>query len=137
MIVRPVHVHQPFPNPAERGERRGRTVDELAICPRTGERAFEDQLIFRARFKAVFIQKVFQGRAKFFNIKQGLNRAAFFAAANERAVGAFAQHQIERAQNDGFARTGFTRDDVATRLEFQRQVAYQSQIFDAQRRQHF
>ena len=46
------------------------------------------------------------------------------------------EDEIERADDDGFARTGFACDDVATGLEFQRQVAHESEVFDAQRRQH-
>ena len=42
----------------------------------------------------------------------------------------------ERAEDDGFARAGLAGDDVATRLELQRQVAHEGEVFDAQRRQH-
>jgi hypothetical protein len=73
---------------------------------------------------------------KFFHVKHRLDRATFFAAADERAVGAFAEDEVQRADDDGFARAGLAGDDIATRLEFQRQVAYQGKVFDAQRRQH-
>src|ERR1039458_5834127 len=137
MIVRAVYVHEPFANAGKRGERGRRTVDELAVRSRAGERALEDELIIFARFKAVLFQKTFQRRAKFFHIEHGLDGAAFFAAADERAVGAFAEDEIQRAEDDGLARAGFARDDVATGLEFQREVAHEGEVFDVQRRQHW
>ena len=117
-------------------QRGRRAVDELAVGPGGGERALEDELVFLARFKAVFLQKVFQRRAEFFHIEHGFDRATFLAAADERAVGAFAEHEVERADDDGLARAGFAGDGIAAGLEFQREVGHEGEVFDAQRRQH-
>ena len=136
VVVRAVHVHEPFADVSERGERGRRTVDKLAVGSGGGERAFKDKLIFLARFEAVFFEKIFQRRAKFFYIEDGLDRAAFLAAADERAVGAFAEDEVERADDDGFARAGFAGDDVAAGLKLQREVAHECEVFDAKRRQH-
>ena len=70
------------------------------------------------------------------NIEHGLDRATFLAAADERAVGAFAEDEVERADDDGLARAGLAGDDVAAGLEFQREVGHEGEVFDAQRRQH-
>jgi hypothetical protein len=70
------------------------------------------------------------------HIKNRLDGAAFFAAADERAVGALAEDEVERADDDGFARAGFAGDDVAAGLEFEREIAHQGEIFNAQGRQH-
>ena len=57
MIVRAVHVHQPFADGGETLQRGRRAVDELAVGAGAGERALEDELIFLARFQAVLFQK--------------------------------------------------------------------------------
>jgi len=62
MIVRPVHVHEPFADAGENVQRRGRAVDELTIRPRTRERALENELIVLTRLKAVLIDERFQRR---------------------------------------------------------------------------
>ena len=81
-------------------------------------------------------RKFFSGARSFCSVKHRLDGAAFLAAADERAVGAFAEDEVERAEDDGFARAGFAGDDVAAGLEFQREVAHEGEVFDAQRRQH-
>ena len=53
-----------------------------------------------------------------------------------RAVGAFAKDEVERANDDGFARAGLAGDDIAAGLKFERQVRHEGEVFDAQRRQH-
>ena len=94
MIVRAVHIHKPFANGRERGERGCRTVDELAIRATRGKISFQHELMFLARFETVFFEKSFQRCAEFFGVEDGFDGTAFFAAADERAVGAFAQNQI-------------------------------------------
>ncbi len=136
MVVRAVHIHEPFANRRENIQRGGRAVDELAICSGAGERAFEDELIFFARLKAVLFQKTFQRRAEFFHVEHGLDGATVAAAADERAVSAFAEDEVERADDDGLARAGLAGDDVAAGLKFQREVAHEGEVFDAERRQH-
>ena len=78
----------------------------------------------------------FNGARSFFHVEHGLDGAAILAAADERAVGAFAEDEVESADDNGLARAGFAGDDVATGLEFQREVAHEGEVFDAQRRQH-
>jgi len=131
-----VHVHEPFADGCEDVQRRRRAVDELAVCAARYKSALEDELIVFARFEAVFLEKRFQRRTEFGDIEGGFDGAAFFAAADERAVGAFAEDEIERADDDGFARAGLAGDDIATGLEFQREVWNKSEVFDAERRQH-
>jgi len=112
--VRTVDIHKPFADDSKRVQRRGRAVDKLAVRARAGERAFENELIFLTRLKTILVQKLFQRRFQFRHVKNGFDRAAFLAAADERAVGAFAEDEVERADDDGFARAGFAGDDVAT-----------------------
>jgi phosphoribosyl 1,2-cyclic phosphate phosphodiesterase len=131
-----MNVHEPFADAGEHGQRGRRTIDELAVYACIGEMTFEDELVFLARFQAIRFEKLFQRCAKIFDIKDGLDRTAFLTAADERAVGAFAQDKVQRADDDGLASAGLARDGVAAGLEFQREVAHEGEVFDAQCRQH-
>ena len=57
MIVRAVHIHQPFANLLEHGQRGCAAVDKLTITAGGRERALEEQLIVFARLEAVLLQK--------------------------------------------------------------------------------
>ena len=56
VVVRAVHVHEPFANRRQDVQRGGRAVDELAVRAAGGEGAFEDELIRLARLQAIFLQ---------------------------------------------------------------------------------
>ena len=136
MVVRAVHVHKPFANGGEAGEGGGGTVDKLAVGSRGGEGAFEDELMVVTGFEAVVVEETFERGAEFPDIEDGLDAAAFLAAADEGTVGAFTENEVEGAENDGFAGAGFAGDDIAAGLELEREVAHEGEVFDAQRRQH-
>ena len=70
---------------------------------------------------------------------RGENRfdgAAISAAADERAIGAFAEDEIERVDDDRFAGAGFAGDGVIAGGEVQGEVRDQSEVLDAERGQH-
>ena len=50
--------------------------------------------------------------------------------------GTLAEDEIERADDDGFARAGFAGDGVIAGRKFERKVGDQGEIFDAQRGEH-
>ena len=136
VIVRAVHVHQPLADGGERGEGRGRTIDELAVGARIGECALEDKPMVVAGLQAVFIEKAFQRSAQLLHVEHGLDGATVAAAADEGTIGAFAEDEVERADDDGLARAGFAGNDVEARPELERQVRNEGEVFDAKRRQH-
>ncbi len=136
MIVRAVHVHQPFAQRAEHLQRGRRPIDELPVRARERERALEHELFVFARFKSVLFEKTLQSPAQLGHVEHRFDRATVRAAANECAIRALAQHEIERADDDGFARAGLARDRVAAGLKFERQIGDQRQVFDPQRREH-
>lgn len=136
MIVRAVDIHEPFADDREDVERGRRAIDELAVRTVRREGAFEDKLIFFARFKAVLVEEGFQRSTNFCHVEHSLHRATVAAATDRGAVGTFAENEIERADEDGFARSGFAADDVVAGLEFQRQIGHEGKVFDAQRGQH-
>ena len=115
MVVRPVQIHEPFPDVGENIERGRRAIDELAIRARAGERAFKDELMFLARFEAILLQERFDRCPKLRHVENCFNGTRITAAANERTVGALAQHQVERPDDDRLARTGFPRDGIVAR----------------------
>ena len=100
LIVRAVHIHQPFADLLEHGQRGGAAVDELAIAAGGGERAFEEQLIVLTRLQTVLLQKRGQRRIELGDIERGLDRALIGLGADKRTIGAFAQYEIERADED-------------------------------------
>ena len=136
MIVRPVDVHQPIAQRGERLQRGGRTVDKLAIGAGCGEGALEHELAGVAGFQSVDIEKIVERRAQCADIKHRLDGATIRTGADERAVSALAEHEIERADEDGFARAGLAGDGVVAGTKFQRQVRHQGQLFNAQRDKH-
>ena len=159
VVVRTVHVHQPFADRRQHIQRGGRAVDKLAICSTSREGALENELIFLARLQAVFF-KIFPQRRRSAGLRPGLfqitaassraggRRSALVdvqsrdiengfdgttiaAVADERTVGTFTEDEIERADDDGFARAGLAGDDIAAGLKLKRQVRYEREVFDA------
>ena len=70
------------------------------------------------------------------NLEHRLNRTTLRAAANERAVRALAEREIERADDDGFARAGLAGDGVVAALKLQRQVGDEREVLNSQRGKH-
>ena len=136
VLVRAVDVHQPLAQGGEDSQRRGGAVDELAVGAGAGEGALEEKLVVGARLEAVFLQKRLEGRAEPGDVEGGLDGATVAAAANEGAVGALAQGEVEGADEDGFAGAGFARNDVVAGLQLERQVGHEGEVLDAQGRQH-
>ncbi len=86
--------------------------------------------------KTIFLEEITRHRAALAEVENGFDRATVATGAQEGAVGAFAQQQVERADDDGFARAGLAGDDIVAGLQLQGQIRDQGQIFDAQGGQH-
>ena len=136
VIVRAVHVHEPLADGGEERERGRGAVDELAVGAGGGEGALEDELRALAGFDAVFLEERGECGANGRKIEDGFDGATVRAAADEGAVGAFAEDEIEAADDDGFARAGLAGDGVVTGLKLEREVGDQREVFDSERRQH-
>ena len=136
VLVRAVDVHQPLAEGGEDVQGRGRAVDELPVGAGAGEGALEDELVVFARFQAVVFQKGFQRGLEAGDVEDRFDRATVAAAADEGAVGAFAQGEVQGADEDGFAGAGFAGDDVVAGLQLEGQVRHQGEVLDAQGRQH-
>ena len=136
MIVRAVHVDQPFADLLEHRERGGAAVDKLAVAAGSGKGALEEQLVFLTGFEAMFLEESGQGGLEFRNIERGLNCALIGFSADERAVGAFAENEVEGANENGFACARLAADGIVAGAELQREVGDQGKIANAQRFEH-
>ena len=136
VVVGSMNIHEPFSQHSQNVERGRRTIDELAVCSIAGEGPLQDELIVLARFQAIFVQKTTQGRPEQTDVKYGLHRTTLAAATDQGALGAFTDHQIKGADDDGLAGARLAGDSTESRLEFQGQVSDQSQVFDAQDDEH-
>ena len=134
VLVRAVNVHQPLTEAGQHVQRRGGTVNELAVGAGAGERAPEDKLILFARLQTVFIEKRFHRGFEAANVEYRFHRARLAAGADQRAVSPLAQHQIQGANKNGFAGAGLAGNDVVTGLQLQSEVRYQGEVLDPKRR---
>ena len=135
MVVGAVHIDEHFAERSKNRERGGRAVDELAVRAGGRERALEDELMIFTGFEAVFIQ---EGREswKLFGGEDGFDGAAIRATANESAISAFAEDEVEGTDDDRFAGAGFAGDSIVARREFESQVRDQGKILNTERGQH-
>ena len=136
MLVRSVDVHQPLAQGGEDVQGGGRAVDELAVGAGAGEGALQDELVVLARLQAIVLQKRLQRGFEPGHVEDRLDGATVAATADERAVGALAQREVEGADEDGLACAGLAGDDVVAGLPFKGQVGHQGEVLDAQGRQH-
>ena len=135
MIVGAVHIDEHFAERSKNRERGGRAVDELTIRAGGSEGALEDELMIFAGFETVFVEEGGEG-GKLFGGEDRFNRAAIRAAADERSIGAFAEDEVERANDDRLAGAGFAGDGVVAGGEIQGEVRDEGEVLDAERGQH-
>ena len=100
MIMRTVHIHQPFADRTQSGQSGGRTIDKLPVRSVGGKRALKDKLMVFTRFEALFRKEIFERRTKFVHVKYRFNTATFLTTPDQGAISAFTEDQVERAQND-------------------------------------
>jgi len=136
VLVRSVNIHQRFAERSEGIQRCRRAIDELAVGACGRKSAFEHELVVFARFETIFREKRFQRSFEPADVENRFDRATVAAGADVRAVGALAEHEVQRSDENGFAGAGFAGDNVIARLQFEGEVGDESEIFNAQRGQH-
>ena len=107
----------------------------MAVGAGGSERALEDELMILAGFEAVFVEEGGKSR-EFHSAEDCFDGAALRTAADEGAIGAFAEDEVECADDDRFSRAGFAGDGVVAGGEIQGEVRDQGEILDAERGQH-
>ena len=98
MIVRSVEVNQIVTKLLEIPQGGRRSIDELAISSGKRKAAFQNQ-IGVAWFDPRFLETRIPFR-EITAVKNCLDRAHVRASPDQRLVGAFAEQQLERADND-------------------------------------
>ena len=74
--------------------------------------------------------------ARVAEFEHGLDRAGVLAGADERFVGAFAEHEFERADDDGLAGAGFPGDADQAGAEFPDEFIDEGEIADFEKGEH-
>ena len=130
VFMGPVKINQAVAENFEQGEGAGRTVGELAAA-RGGDGAFEQEVAILTGFRASLCEELVVGGG-IGSVEDRFDGAGIRTRADEGFVGAFAKKQIERAEEDGFSRAGFSGNGIKSRPRSPGQLLDQSQILYAQ-----
>ncbi len=136
MFVRAVEVDELFAEGGEGGEGGGGTVDELAIGAAGGEGAFQDEDTGFAGIDAEVGEEGADGDVESTELEDGFDGAEVGTGPEGAAIGALPEDELEGAEDDGFAGTGFAGEDIEAGLELEGEVGHEGEISDPQRRQH-
>ena len=143
-----VHIHQQRRQPAQKGQRHDDPAYAAQVAFPRGD------LPLDADQSAIGLQLLLSQHSRRLrairNVHQRLHGGTVAAGANQPAIGAFAQHQVDAVHDDGFACAGFAAEHLHAFLKFhlklldQRDVAHRhghkhrayllSPVFAAQRR---
>ena len=116
VFVGAVKVHEVLAKAFEQGEGDRRVIDKLAGIGLADDAAHDELGFIAGHESAIGEDGVDFGRVLEF--EYGLNRAGVLAGSDQGFFGAFAQHELEGADNDGFAGTGFASDADEAGAEF-------------------
>src|SRR3989344_472774 len=133
MFVLAVHVDQVFAELAQHLDRHRPAVDETARGLVGLDHAPQQALPVLEQ--VVFLEP-FGGIVRRLQREAGGNLGARATVADHVAVGAAAQHQRQRVDENGLARAGFAREHREPRLEAQFQLADDGEIADVQNREN-
>ena len=89
-----------------------------------------------ARFEAVVGQEPVEGGWEGADIEDGLDGAGIGAGPDGLAVGPLAEEQVEGAEDDGFAGTGFAGDNHEAGGDLEGEFGNEGEVADAQGGQH-
>ena len=130
MVVRAVEIHQRIAEVPQKGERAGRAVHKLFARAFAQHRALDDESPILAGLRAGFFEEPVNWRRSG-NLEKPLDGAGIGSAANKRAVGAFAQEQLHRAEDDGFSRARLASDGHETSGGFPKEILDKCEVADA------
>src|SRR5437870_8430494 len=132
VFVLSVNVNQASPDFRKKVQRRETSVDIDAILPRAAENPFDNQ--FTAGIETQLFQLDFERRRKI--IEQRLDVRLFFFVADDVRSAALAADQAERIEDDRFAGTRLSGEDVESGSQLQRHLVDHGEILDPQLAQH-
>ena len=135
VIVRPVHVDQQLADALQHLERDLAVVDQALRGAARPDDAADDQLSVLAGRQAEFLEDRVNVRG-ILQDETGFRATGVFARPDQRPVRALAEQQVERPDQDRFARARFAGDHVQARLKIHADVLDEGKVLDAERSQH-
>ena len=109
MIVRPMQVHEAIAEFLQDGQCCRAPVDELPIRSTCAEDALDQKLSVLAWLDPLILQLGVQS-VRILHFENRFHRATVRAGANQRFIGSFAEHELQRTDNDGLTGTGLAGD---------------------------
>ena len=128
MRVLPVDIHQRVADELERARVDQRAVGSANVLPADRKLAIEREFVFFA-IDALLLEHFKDGFASQ-ERKRRLYARLFLAGFDEFTACAFAQHKIERFNNNGFSCAGFTRQHGKPTEERDRLMIDQRYVMD-------
>ena len=132
VVVGAVEINKSDAQLAQQGECAGRPVHKLLSRAFGQHGAFDNQRPVFARLRAAGFENGVNRRS-LGNLEKPFHRAGVGSVANESAVGAFAEQELHRAEDDGFSRSGFACDGDKPAGRFPKEIFHQGEVADAQR----
>ena len=132
MIMRAMKIDQEVSEGAKNRKSAGRTVRELFARSLRGQRALKKQAPVLARFSAMTGE---QGRYSFIVdvLENSLDRASVRIRANEVLVRPLSEDEGQRAEDDGLARSGLSRNGYESVWRLPSELFDEREIANAQR----
>ena len=134
VVVLPMDLDQPLAHLAHQSGRRRLVVDGGATAPVGAQLALEQQRLARLHIDAVLVQQRRDRACR--RVEGGGDDPTLRPAAHQAAVGARAQRQAQRVQQDRLARPRFSGQHAQPAVEFDRERLDQDDVADGERAQH-
>ena len=135
MIVRSVKIDKKFADAFEDLKGDGRAVDELLVGTAEADGALDEEFPILAGLQAGFGEDGIDGGGVLQG-KGGLDGAGVFAIADEGAVGALAQDELQGTDDDGLASSCFSRHANESWPQFPGDVFDEGKVADFDKREH-
>jgi len=136
MLRLPVNIHQKAAQAAQQAQVHGAPVHPRNAAAIGAQFAPQNNLVGVIEQIFCFQQGGNIVPARFWQPEDRLYTGAFGAAANLRRISASANHRLNRIQNNGFARTGLTREGNQPGAKTELQMLDDGKILDSQFGQH-
>ena len=134
VLVLAVDIHQQFRKPAQKSQRHNHAANTADIALGGGDFALDAQQA--ALCDKLLLPEGFSGLGAVGNIDQRLHGRAVAPRANQPAIGAPAQNQIDAVHNDGLAGARFTAKHMHAAVKVDLQVFDQRDIAHGHRHEH-
>ena len=135
VVVRAMEIDEVLAEALEHLKCDGAAIDELFVGTAAGDGAFDEQFAVLAGFGAGVGQDLID-ETGILEMKTSLHRAGVLAGADQGAVGALAEDELEGSDDDGLARASLASDTEQTGAELPGDVFHESEMTDFQEGEH-